>query len=121
MISRRLTTVALSAGCIVALGAIPAAQAQTYPQQAYNAASAQLVTNGPQTNAGDRSDWLAREDVIKSRRYDRLLETNLAFRRFRERMECGPVSLPTLRADCFASFRQYEPFRRPGRVSRATG
>jgi hypothetical protein len=121
MISKRLTTLALSAGCIVVLGAIPAAQAQSYPQQAYNGASPQLVTNGPQTNAGDRSHWLARQDVIQSRRYDRLLETNLAFRRFRERKECEAVSLPQLRANCFASFRQYEPFRYPGRVNRAAG
>jgi hypothetical protein len=129
MISKRLTTFALTAGCAMALAA--AASAQPYPQQtapqtnqtynyqqqAYNAPP-QVVTNGPQASAGDRGGWSARENVIESAHYDRLLETSLSFRRFRERKECGPVTDPQLRSECFSSFRTYEPFRYAGRFHR---
>ncbi|HTV89719.1 MAG TPA: hypothetical protein VME41_11945 [Stellaceae bacterium] len=86
---------------------MPSAHAQNYPQQPAYGSAPQLETNGPQSEL--HGDWSARENVVLSHRYDRLLETNLAFRRSRERMECDPITLPTLRERCFASFRQYEP------------
>jgi hypothetical protein len=52
----------------------------------------------------------ARQNVVKSQRYDRMLETNRAFRQARMRKECGPISDRQLRADCLASFAQDEPF-----------
>jgi hypothetical protein len=52
----------------------------------------------------------ARQNVLKSQRYDRMLETNRAFRQARMREECGPISDPQLRSDCLASFAQDEPF-----------
>ena len=116
MTSKTVTSLAFAAGCVLALGAMPSAQAQaplTYqpapPAQAYEAAPPQLVTNGPQASRGDFGDWSARQNVIESRHYDRLLQTNIAFRRFRMRKECGPISDPQLRGQCFASFQQYEP------------
>jgi plasmid stabilization system protein ParE len=51
----------------------------------------------------------ARQNVIQSERYDRLLETNRAFRQARMRKECGPVTDPQLHQQCLASFSQYEP------------
>jgi hypothetical protein len=145
MISKRLTTLALTAGCAIVLAA--AAQAQPYPQatapqstqsynyqqqsqnsvepqqqpyqqQAYNATPPEVVTNGPQVNRGDRYGWSPRQNVIDSRHYDNMLETNLSFRHSRERKECGPVTDPQLRQECFASFQQYEPFRYAGRFNR---
>ncbi|MBV8293069.1 MAG: hypothetical protein JOY55_14890 [Mycobacterium sp.] len=72
---------------------------------------AQVVTNGPQTDQGDVSpNWSARRNVAESQHYDRLLETNAAFRRAREAKECGPVTDPQLHQDCLASFGQDEPF-----------
>lgn len=108
---RKTSTLALAAGCFVALGlAAPPAHAQQSPQLAY-AGPEQIVTNGPQASRGADVGWSARQDVINSRRYDRLLETNMAFRRFRERKECGPIGDPQLRQQCLASFAQYEPLR----------
>ena len=98
MISKTLTSLAFAAGCVLALGAMPPAQAQT-----------QMVTNGPQASTGDYGDWSARQNVIESRHYDRLLQTNMGFRHFRERKECGPITDPQLRDQCLASFQQYEP------------
>ncbi len=80
------------------------------PPSAATSAGTQLVTNGPQTSPGDRSpSWSAQRNVAESANYDRLLEINPAFRDARVRRECGPVTDPTLRANCEASFRQYEP------------
>jgi hypothetical protein len=109
MKNKTMAGLALVAGCVLGWGAMPA---HAQPSPAYppvQAGAPQLETNGPQASRGDYGDWSAREDVVLSRRYDRLLETSLAFRRVRERRECGPITLPDLRAQCLASFRQYEP------------
>lgn len=102
MMSNSLTSLAFAAGCALALAAMPSAHAQNYAEN-------QMITNGPQASQGDYGDWSARQNVIESRHYDRLLETNMAFRRFRERKECGPIIDPQLREQCVASFQQYEP------------
>src|SRR5499427_6667545 len=51
----------------------------------------------------------ARQNVIQSERYDRLLETNRSFRQARMRRECGPITDPQLHQSCLDSFGQYEP------------
>lgn len=96
MTRKTVTSLALAAGCAIAL-AIPAAQAQT-----------RVLTNGPQPTAGDYGSSAARNNA-ESAHYDRLLETSRAFRQARERKECGPITDPQLRENCFASFAQYEP------------
>jgi hypothetical protein len=106
MTSKSLTSLAFVAGCVLALGAMPSAHAQYYPQpQHYASGPPQLVTNGPQASRGDYGDWSARQNVIASAQYDHLLQTNAAFRQFRERKECGPIGDPQLRAQCVASLR----------------
>lgn len=102
MMSKSLSALAFTAGCVLALGAMPSANAQALDQT-------QVITNGPQASAGDYGEWSPRRNVIESRRYDRLLQTNMAFRAHRERRECGPITLPSLRERCLASFAQYEP------------
>jgi hypothetical protein len=70
-----------------------------------------VVTNGPQANPSDMpSSWAARQNVLQSQRYDRLLETNRGFRQARMRKECGPVTDPQLHQDCLASFTQDTPY-----------
>ena len=68
MVNKTVTSLAFAAGCVLALGAMPSAQAQY--------ANPQVVTNGPQASRGDFGDWSARRNVIESARYDRLLESN---------------------------------------------
>src|SRR5579884_1139734 len=106
MMSKTVSTLAFAAASLLALAT--AAQAQYYPQPAIEAPP-QMVTNGPQASRGDFGDWSARRNVIESAHYDRLLETNMAFRHARMRKECGPISDPQLREQCLASFQQYEP------------
>ena len=55
------------------------------------------------------SSATARQNVIQSERYDRLLETNRSFRQARMRRECGPITDPQLHQSCLDSFAQYEP------------
>ncbi len=100
MMNKTVTSLAFAAGCILALGAMPPAYAQS---------NTQLVTNGPQASRGDFGDWSARRNVIESAHYDRLLQTSWGFRQARMRKECGPISDPQLHGQCMASFDQFEP------------
>jgi hypothetical protein len=50
-----------------------------------------------------------RVNVWLSARYDHLLQVSPRFRAYRKRKECSPINIPPLRADCLASFDQYEP------------
>lgn len=70
----------------------------------------QLVTNGPQSTGVERSgDWSARQNVIQSRHYTRMLETSPSFRHARMRKECGPITDAQLHSSCVASFSEYAP------------
>jgi hypothetical protein len=101
MMNKTVTSLAFAVGCALALGATPPAQAQNY--------NAELVTNGPQASRGDYGDWSARRNVMESAQYERLVQTNGAFRAARMRKECGPIGDPQLHAQCIASFGQNEP------------
>ncbi len=93
---------------VTTITALPAAHAQ-------GSGRAVVVTNGPQTNPGDVSrTWSPRRNVIDSQNYDRVLESDSAFRQTRIRKECGPINDPQLHASCIASFNQDEPARGQG-------
>jgi hypothetical protein len=80
------------------------------PQSRYAPPSAgtQLITNGPQVNAGDVSpSWSPQRNVAESEQYDRLLKTNPAFRQARMGKECGPITDPQLHHQCLESFARY--------------
>ena len=103
MMMRSATSLAFVAALLTSLAAMPAADAQY--------AGRIPVTNGPQADPGDFSpSWSAKQNVIESRSYDRLLETNPAFRQTRIQKECGPISDPQLHARCVASFNRNEPY-----------
>jgi glucose dehydrogenase len=94
--SKLVASLAFAAGILTAIAAMPTAQAQT---------GVELVTNGPQFNAGDRSgSWSAQGNVRDSQRYEALVQTNPGFRANRMHKECGPIDDPQLRSDCIASF-----------------
>lgn len=99
MFSTKVMGAALAVACLTAAGAMPAAHAQE---------STRVVTNGPQVNRGDVGGWSAEQNRIESRRYDRMVATSPGFASFRERKECGPITLPRLREQCIQSFRTYE-------------
>jgi hypothetical protein len=49
----------------------------------------------------------AAANIRESKAYTALLRSNPAFRRQRERIECGPITDPQLHASCIASFEAY--------------
>ena len=107
MLLKTATSFAFATACLTAVATLPA-HAQMAPP---GAPGTEVVTNGPQTNPGDMTpSWSARQNVIQSQRYDRLLETNRGFRQARMRKECGPITDPELRQQCLASFHQDEPY-----------
>ena len=108
MTSKTITSLAFAAGCVLALGAMPSAQAQYYPQpRPYMGTT--VETNGPQASRGDFGNWSAMRNNKQSARYDRLLQTNPGFRHARMRKECGSINDRQLHGQCMASFRQFEP------------
>lgn len=96
---RLLASLAFSAVLATAIAIVPTARAGT------STSGAELVTNGPQTDAGDRSgSWSARQNVRDSERYEAVVRSNGSFRANRVRKECGPINDPQLHASCVASF-----------------
>jgi hypothetical protein len=99
MIIKTAMCLALATTCLAAIP--PAALAQTDQVTA-------VVTPPPRVDPGD-VNWNPERNLKVAEQYDRLLETNPSFRAARIRKECGPITDPQLRADCIASFNQYEP------------
>src|SRR6476660_9857652 len=95
-----VTSLAFSAAFLMAaIATMPAARAQM------GTGGAVLVTNGPQTNPGDRSgSWSAQQNVRDSERYEAVVHANGSFRANRISKECGPINDPQLHANCVASF-----------------
>jgi hypothetical protein len=97
-----VTSLAFSAGVLTAILAMPAAHAEM------GARGAELVTNGPQFNPGDRAgSWSAQHNVRDSQRYEALVQTNPRFRNNRMHKECGSIGDRQLHGDCVASFGRY--------------
>jgi hypothetical protein len=102
MLLKTATSVAFATACLSALALIPAHAQMTGPT------GTEIISNGPQSSPP--ANWSARQNVVESHRYDRLLETNRSFREARERKECGPITDPQMHQACLASFRQDEPY-----------
>jgi hypothetical protein len=67
------------------------------------------VKHAPITSPGEASEtWDARQNIVDSKRYEELLQTNPAFRRTRMQKECGGITDPELRQSCLASFDNYK-------------
>src|SRR5215469_10413123 len=103
MVIDSATSLVMVAVCLAAVTITPAAHAQT--QQRHTV----TVKNAPIANPGDTSgSWSARQNVIESDQYERLLQTNPAFRKARMQKECGGITDPELRQSCLASFDKYK-------------
>ncbi len=96
MRSKAALSIAFAAGCVLAFGAVPS--------KAQMDVNTQVLTNGPQANAGDYDYALAPRNNAASAQYEHLLQTNPGFRQARMQRECGPIADPQLRAQCIASF-----------------
>ena len=91
-----MTSLAFSAAFLTAFATMPTVR--------YTSGT-QVITNGPQTNPGDRSgSWSAQQNVRDSERYEAVVHANGSFRANRVQKECGPINDPQLHANCVASF-----------------
>jgi len=80
---------------VVALAALVATSAQAAP-----------TPSKPYTH-GNRHETPA-QNLQKSRQYDHLVSTNVGFRSYRMKKECGPIKDPAVHGDCIASFATHE-------------
>jgi hypothetical protein len=100
MIINRALTLALAAALLAPIAMTGAAHAQAVRPTV-------TVKHRPIVSQGDVSgSWDARQNVIDSKAYERLLATNPGFRRERMRIECGPITDPQLHQSCLASFNR---------------
>jgi hypothetical protein len=97
---RTIASLAFAAACLATIAATPNARAQTEPSRA------ELITNGPQINPGDRSGArTAEQNVRDSHNYDAMVHANPNYRAVRQHKECGPIDDAKLHADCLATFK----------------
>ena len=100
MIMNAAVTLATAAVCLATIATASVAYAQTRRPTV-------VVKHPPIVSSGDVStSWDARQNVIDSKAYERLLATNPAFRQERKRIECGPITDPELHQSCLASFER---------------
>jgi hypothetical protein len=98
---RILTGLAVATVCLAVIATAPAARAQMNPNQA------QLITNGPQTDPGDRAGARsATQNVRDSHNYEAVVHANPNYRAVRQQKECGPIDDATMHADCLATFNK---------------
>ncbi|HEX4210366.1 MAG TPA: hypothetical protein VHY56_08235 [Candidatus Binataceae bacterium] len=113
MIIKTATCLAFAAACL----------AITVPAGAQTGGETVVVTPPPRVDPGD-VNWNPLANLKEAQQYDRLLETNPAFRMARIQKECGPITDPQLHADCVTSFNQFEPMvasaTAPQRVASST-
>jgi hypothetical protein len=97
-----VTSLAFSAMFLTAVAIVPTAQAE-------GMRGAEVVTNGPRVNPGDRpGSWSAERNVRDSHRYESLTRRNASFRADRMRKECGTIHDRRRHAECVASFGRYQ-------------
>jgi hypothetical protein len=98
---RIIASLAFATACLTVIATTPAARAQTEPNRT------ELITNGPQTDPGDRSGARsAARNVRDSRRYEAAIHTNANYRAVREHKECGPIDDAKMHANCLGTFRR---------------
>lgn len=85
--------------------AVPAARAQMMVPAPSRGLTVYSVTGTPKADPGESPEnWSARQNIADSRRYERLVRTDPAFRAARTRKECGGINEPNLYQQCIATF-----------------
>jgi hypothetical protein len=96
---RIIAGVAFATACLTVIATTPPARAQVSPNRA------ELITNGPQTDPGDRvGARSAAQNVRDSQNYEATVHANPNYRTVREQKECNPIDDAKMHADCLASF-----------------
>jgi len=80
---------------------------QRYQTAAFAALLTIAVAGTAIAQAMPTNDPEAKANVRQSEAYTAMLRSNPAFRKKREAIECGPITIPQLRDSCIASFEAY--------------
>ena len=80
---------------------------QRYQTAAFAALLTIAFVGTAMAQAMPTNDPEAKANVRQSEAYSAMLRSNPAFRKKREAIECGPITIPSLRASCIASFEAY--------------
>ena len=80
---------------------------QRYQTTAFAALLTIAFAGTAMAQAMPTNDPEAKANVRQSEAYTAMLRSNPAFRKKREAIECGPITIPQLRASCIASFEAY--------------
>jgi hypothetical protein len=80
---------------------------QRYQTAVFAALLTIALTGTAMAQAMPTNDPEAKANVRQSEAYTAMLRSNPAFRKKREAIECGPITVPSLRASCIASFEAY--------------
>jgi hypothetical protein len=106
MLNKKLARLMAASAVVALAGAIPMAHAQMMvPVQPPGQVDVYSYSDAPKAEPGDNpANWSARQNVVESDRYERLVHTNPGFRQVRIQKECGSISEPPLYQQCVASF-----------------
>jgi hypothetical protein len=113
--SRKFTGLITATALIALTGVMPAARAQMMappPQPMMTPMQAppdrvEFYSDAPKVEPGDNpANWSARQNVVDSDRYERLVHTNPAFRAARIQKECGMFQDQAAFQQCAASFNE---------------
>ena len=103
MLNRKLAGFLAASAFVALAGVMPTAHAQI----ARPPARVDIYTDAPKVEPGDNpANWSARQNVVDSERYERLVHTSPAFRAARIQQECGPINELALYQQCVDSFNR---------------
>src|ERR1700761_540786 len=91
MLMKTATGLTFAAACMMTIVTLPGTSSQAAAYSGHSSYNA---------------SWSPVQNIKESERYDRLVATDPAFRRMRERIECGPITDPVLHQQCLDSFQQ---------------
>jgi hypothetical protein len=104
MLNKRMASLLVAGAFVAMAAAMPAAHAQMMAPAQPMPDRVDVYSNAPHAEPGDNpANWSARQNVVESDRYERLIHTNPAFRAARIRKECGSINEPDLYRQCVAT------------------
>jgi hypothetical protein len=107
MLNRKLAGLMAATTFVALAGAMPAAHAQIGPPPGPSRLEVDSYSNAPKAEPGDNPDnWSAKQNVVDSDRYEKLVHSSPAFRAARIKKECGSINESDLYQQCVQSFNQ---------------
>ena len=104
MLNKKLASLMAATAFVALVGAMPAVHAQVMAPMQPPPSRVDVYSNAPKADPGD-SNWSAKQNVVDSDRYEKLVHTSPAFRAARIQKECGSINEADLHQQCVDSFK----------------